>query len=55
MAEAMDITPAQVFVEDNLPLLREFAIMAQRPAGRPESAGHCGNHAVTSTPCSRAT
>lgn len=30
VAEAMDIA-VQVFVEDNLPLLREFAIMAQDP------------------------
>lgn len=32
VAEAMDIA-VQVFVEDNLPLLREFAIMAQDPPG----------------------
>ena len=30
VAEAMDIA-VQVFVEDNLPLLREFALMAQDP------------------------
>ena len=32
VAEAMDIA-VQVFVEDNLPLLREFALMAQDPPG----------------------
>lgn len=32
VAEVMDIA-VQVFVEDNLPLLREFAIMAQDPPG----------------------
>ena len=52
VAEAMDIA-VQVFVEDNLPLLREFALMAQDPPGDRRSLRKpCP---VTSTPCSRAT